>query len=231
MGRERWSERETRAERDRRTDTLVEWMNRGVKYHKLKPWKYELNPNWWIAVRWLTLAIFSHIYFYTLSAWTATHLLHFRLVWDETNLYPYRGPRCLQVLLSFGHQDGFVTGEYRAVAVCGRVSFPSHDSSCFHGYGHRLGAVQTVGGVIEGLAGTQSQTEAFTCPHPTMRVASLMVSILGGLGAALGCDGDEGFGGGAWWDGGRGLLVVGRVGDSWKSQKDIMEMRSKWHSA
>lgn len=99
------------------------------------------------------------------------------------------------------------------MAVCGRVSFSCHDASCLHGYGHSLGAVQAVGGVVEGTAGTQPQAEAIGGPHPTMRVPPLVVRILGGLSAALGRDGDEGFGGGAGRDRRRGLLVVGCVGD------------------
>lgn len=131
----------------------------------------------------------------------------------ETDLYPYRGTGCLQVLLSFGHQDGFVTGEHRAVAVCGRVSFPRHDPRCLHGYGYSLGAVQAVGGVVEAPAGAQAQAQALRVPHPTVRVPSLVVGVLRGLGAALGRDGDEGFGGGAGWHWRRGLFVIGCVGD------------------
>lgn len=106
------------------------------------------------------------------------------------------------------------------MAVCGRVSFPGHDSGCLHGYGHGLGAVQTVGGVIEAPAWAQPQTETIRGPHPTVRVPPLVVGVLGGLSAALGRDGDEGFGGGAWWDWRGGLLVVGCVGDGWKRWKD-----------
>lgn len=138
----------------------------------------------------------------------------------STDLYPYRGPRCLQVLLSLGHQDGLVAGEHGAVAVCGRVSFSSHDPGCLHGDGHSLGAVQAVGGVVEGPSWGQPQAEAVRGPHSTVRVPCLVVGVLGGLGATLGCDGDEGFGGGAGRDRRRGLLVVGCVGDGWKKQKD-----------
>lgn len=99
------------------------------------------------------------------------------------------------------------------MAVCGRVSFSRHDSGCLHGYGHSLGAVQAVGGVIKGPAWVQPQAEAIRGPHPTMRVPPLVVGVLGGLCAALGRDGDEGFGGGAWWDRWRSLLVVGCIGD------------------
>lgn len=135
----------------------------------------------------------------------------------ETDLYPYRGTGCLQVLLGFGHQDGFVAGEHRAVAVCGRVSFARHHPRCLHGDGHSLGAVQAVGGVVEAPAGAQPQAEALGSPHPAVRVPSLVVGVLRGLGAALSCDGDEGFGGGARWHWGRVLLVIGRVGDRWKT--------------
>lgn len=108
------------------------------------------------------------------------------------------------------------------MAVCGRVSFSSHDSGCLHGYGHSLGAVQAVVGVIEGPARVQPQAEAVRGPHPTMRVPPLVIGVLGGLGAALGRDGDEGFGGGAGRDRRRGLLVVGCVGDGWKKWKDVI---------
>lgn len=108
------------------------------------------------------------------------------------------------------------------MAVCGRVSFSSHDSGGLHGYGHSLGAVQAVGGVIEGPAGVEPQAEAIRGPHATMRVPPLVVGVLGGLGAALGGDGDEGFGGGAGWNWRRGLLVVGCVGDGWKRWKGII---------
>lgn len=111
------------------------------------------------------------------------------------------------------------------MTVCGRVPFPSHDSGRLHGYGNSLGAVQAVGGVIEGPAWAQPQAETVRSPHPTMRVPPLVVSVLGGLGAALGRDGDEGFGGGARWDRRRGLLVVGCVGDGWKKQKDIIILK------
>lgn len=108
------------------------------------------------------------------------------------------------------------------MAVCGRVSFSGHDSGCLHGYGHSLGAVQAVGGVIEGPAWAQPQAEAVRGPHSTVRVPCLVVGVLCGLGAALGRDGDEGFGGGAGRDRRRRLLVVGCVGDGWKRQKDII---------
>ena len=105
------------------------------------------------------------------------------------------------------------------MAVRGRVSFSSHDTGRLHGYGHCLGAVQAVRGVVEGPAWAQPQAEAVGGPHPTTRVPPLVVGILGGLGAALGCDGDEGFGGCAGWNWWRGLLVVGCVGDGWKKWK------------
>ena len=145
--------------------------------------------------------------------------------WVETDLYPYRGTGSLQVLLSFGHQDGFVAGEHRAVAVCGWVSSSCHHCRCLHGDGHSLSAVQAVGGVVEASAGAQSQAEALGSPHPAVRAPSLVVSVLHGLSAALGCDGDEGFGGGAGGHWGRVLLVSGRVGDSWKCQTDRCEFK------
>lgn len=107
------------------------------------------------------------------------------------------------------------------MAICGWVPFPSHDSGCLHGDGHSLGAVQAVGGVVKSPAWVQAQAEAVRGPHSTMRVPPLVVGVLGGLGAALGCDGDERFGGGARRDRRRGLLVVGCVGDGWKRWKDI----------
>lgn len=137
----------------------------------------------------------------------------------KTDLYPYRRSRCLQVLLSLWHQDGLIAGEHWAVAVCWRVSFSCHDSGCLHGYGHGLCTVQAVGGVVQASTWVQPQAEAVRGPHPPMRVPPVMVGILRRLSAALGCDGDEGFGGGAWWDRRRGLLVVGCVGDGWKRWK------------
>lgn len=105
------------------------------------------------------------------------------------------------------------------MAVCGRVSFSSHDAGCLHGYGHSLGAVQAVGGVIEGPAWTQAQAEAVRGPYAPMRKPPLMVGVLRGLGAALGRDGDEGFGSVTGRDWRRALLVVGCVGDDWKDEK------------
>lgn len=139
----------------------------------------------------------------------------------ETNLYPYGGAGGLQVLLSLGHQDGLVTREHGAVAVRGRVSFSSHDPSGLHGYRHGLGTVQAVDGVVEPPARTQAQAEAVRRPHPAVRLPPLVVGVLGGLCAALGRDGDEGFGGGArrdWWG---GLLVAWCVGDGWKEEKSV----------
>lgn len=108
------------------------------------------------------------------------------------------------------------------MAVCGWVSLSCHGSGCLHGYSHSLGAVQAVGGVIEGPAWAQAQAEAIRGPHSTMRMPCLVVGILGRLGAALGRDGDEGFGGGAWWYWRRGLFVVWCVGNGWKRQKDTI---------
>lgn len=135
-------------------------------------------------------------------------------VWagEQTDLYAYRRPGGLQVLLSLGHQDGLIAGEHRAVAVRGRVSFSSHNPGRLHGYGHGLGAVQAVGGVIQGPAQVQAQAKTVRGPH-AVRVPPLVVGVLGGLSAALGCDGDEGFGGGARWDRRRGLLVIRGVSD------------------
>lgn len=99
-------------------------------------------------------------------------------IYDKTNLYPYRGARRLQVLLSLGHQDGLVAGEHRAVTVCGWMSLPSHDPGCFHGYGHSFSAVQAVSGVIKDPAWGQPQAEAII-PHPAVRVPPLMVGVLG----------------------------------------------------
>lgn len=96
------------------------------------------------------------------------------------------------------------------------MPFPSHDSCCLHGYGHSLGAVQAVVRVIEGPAWAQPQTEAIGGPHPAVWVPSLVVGVLRGLSAALGCDGDERFRGGAGRDRRWGLLVVWGVGNGWK---------------
>ena len=106
------------------------------------------------------------------------------------------------------------------MAICGRVSFSRHDPGRLHGDGDGLGAVQAVGGVVDGPARVQPQAEAVRGPHPT--VPPVVVGVLGGLGAALGRDGDEGFGRGAGRDWRRGLLVVGCVGDGWKRWKDII---------
>lgn len=99
------------------------------------------------------------------------------------------------------------------MAVSRWMSLSSHHPSCLHSYGHSLGAVQAVSGVIEAPSWTQPQAEAIGRPHPTVKVSPLVVSILGGLGAALGRDGDEGFGGGARWYWRWGLLVARCVGD------------------
>lgn len=103
------------------------------------------------------------------------------------------------------------------MAVRGRVSFPRHDPRGLHGYCNSLGAVQAVRGVVQAPA--QPQAEALGGPHPSVWVPSFVVGVLRGLGAALGRDGDEGFGGGARWHWRRGLLVIGRVGDSWKDRQ------------
>lgn len=108
------------------------------------------------------------------------------------------------------------------MAVRGRVSLSRHDPGRLHCDGHRLGAVQAVGGVVEGPSRAQTQAEAVRGPHSAVRVPGLVVGVLGGLGATLGCDGDEGFGGGAGRDGRRGLLVVGCVGDGWKRWSDLI---------
>lgn len=79
------------------------------------------------------------------------------------------------------------------MAVRGWVSFPRHQPCCLHGDGHSLGAVQAVSGVVEAPAGAQPQAEALRGPHPAVRMPSLVVGVLHGLGAALGRDGDEGF--------------------------------------
>lgn len=99
------------------------------------------------------------------------------------------------------------------MAVCGWMSLSGHDPRRLHGYRHGLGAVQAVDRVIEGPAWTEPQREAVRGPHPTMAVPPLVVGVLGGLCAALGCDGDEGFGGGAGRHRWRGLLVARCVGD------------------
>jgi len=150
-------------------------------------------------------------------------------IWSEggsTNLDPYGGAWRLQVLLRLGHQDGLVTGQHRAVAVRGGVPLAGHGARCLHGYAHGLGAVQAVGGVVQGRgraeaqaqAQAQAQARAVGGPHAAPRVPPLMVGVLGGLCAALGRDGDEGLGGGAGRDGGRGLLVAGGVADGWKAR-------------
>lgn len=105
------------------------------------------------------------------------------------------------------------------MAVRGRVSLPSHHSGRLHGDGHSLGAVQAVGGVVEGPAGAQAHGEFVGSPQSSTGEPCLVVGVLGGLCAALGRDGDEGFGGGARRDRGRGLLIVGCVGDGWKRQR------------
>lgn len=97
--------------------------------------------------------------------------------------------------------------------VCGRVSFSSHDSGRLHRYSNSFGAIQAVVGVVEASARGQPQADAVGRPHPTMRVLPLVVGVLGGLGATLGRDGDERFGGGAWRDWRRGLLIARCVGD------------------
>lgn len=79
------------------------------------------------------------------------------------------------------------------MAVCGRVSLPSHDARRLHGYGHCLRTVQAVGGVIQDPARVEPQAETVRGPHPAMRVPPLVVGVLRGLCAALGRDGDEGF--------------------------------------
>lgn len=99
------------------------------------------------------------------------------------------------------------------MAVRRGVSLPRHDTGRLHGYGRGLGAVQAVGGVVEASARVQPQAETIGGPHPATREPPLVVGVLRGLGAALGRDGDERFGGGAGRDWGRGLLVVGCVGD------------------
>lgn len=104
--------------------------------------------------------------------------------------------------------------------VRGRVSLPSHDPGRLHGYGDSLGAVQAVCGVVEGPAWAQPQAEAVGGPHPTTRVPTFMVGVLGGLSAALCRDGDERFGGGAGRNRRRGLLIAGCVGDGWTRWKD-----------
>lgn len=68
-------------------------------------------------------------------------------------------------------------------------------------YGCRQGlhAVDALCGVGQARLGADARPLAGAAVH---------VGILGGLGAALGRDGYEGFGrGGPWWDGGRCLLV------------------------
>lgn len=105
------------------------------------------------------------------------------------------------------------------MAVRGRVSLPSHHSGRLHGNGHSLGAVQAVGGVVEGSVGAQAHGEFVRSPQSSAGEPCLVVGVLSGLCAALGRDGDEGFGGGARRDRGRGLLIVRCIGDSWKRQR------------
>lgn len=102
--------------------------------------------------------------------------------------------------------------------VSGWVSLPGHYSSCLQCYSHSLGAVQTVAGVIEGSARAKSQAEAIGGPDPSTGVSPVVVGILGGLSAALGCDGDERLRRCSRWNWRRGLLIARRVGDSWKRQ-------------
>lgn len=156
------------------------------------------------------------VFQYRASSRHAVHPSRRDPTWKPTNLYPNGGSGRLQVLLGFRHQDGLVAGEHRAVAVCGRVPLSDHDPGGLHGYGHSLGAVQAVGGVIKDPARIQAQAQAVGGPHPAARVPRLVVGVLGGLGAALSRDGDEGFGSGTGRDRRRGLLIVGRVGDGWK---------------
>lgn len=94
------------------------------------------------------------------------------------------------------------------------VSLSGHHSSCLQSYGHSLGAVQAVVGVIQGSAWAKSQAEAISGPDPSTGVSPVVVGILGRLSAALGCDGDERFGRRSGWNWRRGLLITRRVGDS-----------------
>ena len=105
------------------------------------------------------------------------------------------------------------------MAVCGGVPLARHGARRLHGYADGLGAVQAVGGVVQGRAQAEPQAQAVRGPHAPPRVPTLVVGVLGGLCAALGRDGDEGLGGGAGRDGGRGLLVARGVADGWKTRR------------
>lgn len=135
-------------------------------------------------------------------------------------LYPYGGTWRFEVFLSLGHQHRLVTRLHRAVAARGGVPL----APCrLHGQHHHIGAVQAVGRVVEG---STRAAQTVRCPQDTPpRVPPLVVGVLGGICAALGCHRDEGLGGGARWHRrGRLCLIARCVRHRWRASRE----RSEW---
>lgn len=135
-------------------------------------------------------------------------------------LNPYGRAWCFEVFLSLGHEHRLVTCLHGAVAARGGVPLARR---CLHGQRHRLGTVQAVGGVVEG---STRAAQTVRCPQDTPpRVPPLVVGVLGGICAALGCHRDEGLGGGARWHRrGRLCLIARCVRHRWRASRE----RSEW---